>query len=157
VPIDQAEIDGDLRSVLEELLLRMKVVNSSEMHTASEFKEQIRPKYPEIALREILLNAIVHRNYESTTPIRVSVFPDRIEITSPGGLYGEVNRLNFRTQSSYRNPVIAESLKILGFVNRFGYGLRRAERALLDGGSRPLDFTIEDGAILVTIWALGAI
>jgi len=156
LPIDQAEISGDLRSVLEELLLRMKVVNSSELHTTSEFREEIKSKYPEIALREILLNAVVHRSYESTTPIRVSVFPDRIEITSPGGLFGEVTLENFRTQSSYRNPVLAEALKTLGFVNRFGYGIRRAERSLSENGNRPLDVRIESTAVLVTIWALGA-
>ncbi len=101
----------------------------------------------------MLLNAVAHRSYESNTPIRFSVFSDRIEIASPGGLYGEVNIENFGKESSYRNPVIAEALKTLGFVNRFGYGIRRAERALKDSGNRPLGVTISQFAVLITIWA----
>ncbi len=153
-PIDQAEISGDMRNVLNELLLRIKVINSRELVSRTELREEIRIKYPEVALREILLNAVVHRNYESTTPIRLSVFSDRIEIASPGGLYGEVNRENFGSQSSYRNPVLAEALKVLGFVNRFGYGIRRAQRALKDNGNLPLGIEIADSTVLVTIWSL---
>jgi ATP-dependent DNA helicase RecG len=84
------------------------------------------------------------------------VLSDRIEITSPGGLYGEVDRDNFGTQTSYRNPVIAEAMKVLGYVNRFGYGIRRAERALDENGNKPLGITINNAAVLITIWALEA-
>jgi ATP-dependent DNA helicase RecG len=156
VPIDQAEISGDLRSVLDEMMLRIKVLNSRELQKINEFQEETNPQYPDVALREILLNAVAHRNYESNTPIRFSVFSDRIEIASPGGLYGEVNQSNFGTASSYRNPVLAEALKTLGFVNRFGYGLRRTERALRENGNRPFEATITNGAVLITIWAKGA-
>jgi ATP-dependent DNA helicase RecG len=156
IPIDQAEISGDLQSILEELLLRVRVLNTREMHQVTPLKEELRDRYPEVAVREILLNAVAHRNYESNTPIRFSVFSDRIEIASPGGLYGEVNSDNFGTQSSYRNPVIAEALKILGFVNRFGYGIRRAQQALAENGSKPLGVIIDNMTVLITIWAAGA-
>lgn len=152
VPIDQAEIDGDLRTILEQLLLRVRVLNSRELHPVSALQEELRPKYPEVALREILINAVVHRNYESTAPIRFSVFSDRVEIASPGGLYGEVTRENFLSQSSYRNPILAEALKVLGFINRFGYGIRRADQALANNGSRALDIEITNSSVLVTIW-----
>jgi ATP-dependent DNA helicase RecG len=153
VPVDQAEISGDLQSVLEQMLLRVRALNVREMHRVTPLQELSQDRYPEVAIREILLNAIAHRSYESNTPVRFSVFSDRIEIGSPGRLYGEVNIENFGKESSYRNPVIAEALKILGFVNRFGYGIRRAERALLDNGNRPLGVTISRVAVLITIWA----
>jgi ATP-dependent DNA helicase RecG len=152
VPSDQAEISGDISSVLDQLFLRVKTFNTRGMRQVSPLKEEIRDQYPEVAIREILLNSVAHRDYESNTPIRFSVFSDRIEIASPGGLYGEVTRENFGTASSYRNPVIAESLKVLGFVNRFGYGIRRAERALLENGNRALGVTISSGAVLITLW-----
>lgn len=156
MPVDQAEISGDLMSVLEELLLRLRVLNSRKLRPKTSLQESIRTRYPDVALREILLNAVAHRNYESTAPIRFSAFSDRIEVASPGGLYGEVSSDNFGYQTSYRNPVIAEALKVLGFVNRFGYGIRRAERALAENGNLPLEITIANSAVSVTIWALEA-
>ncbi len=154
VPSDQAEIPGDLRSVLDEVLLRVKVLNTKQLRWVSALQEETVSKYPEIALREILVNAAVHRNYQSTNPIRVSAFSDRIEVASPGGLYGEVNRANFGSESSYRNPVLAEALKVMGYVNRFGYGIRRAERALKENGNPPLDVAIRDSGVVVTIFGL---
>jgi ATP-dependent DNA helicase RecG len=154
VPVDQAEISGDMQSILDELLLRVRVLNTHDLQPLNPLREELRSRYPEVAVREILLNAVVHRSYESNTPIRFSVFSDRIEIISPGGLYGEVDSENFGTQSSYRNPVIAEALKVLGFVNRFGYGIRRAQRALAENGSKPLGITINNAAVLIAIWAL---
>ncbi len=154
IPADQAEIAGDLRSVLEEILLRVKVLNTKQLRWVSELQEETVSKYPEVALREILVNAVVHRNYQSTNPIRVSAFADRIEIASPGGLYGEVNRANFGSESSYRNPVLAEALKVMGFVNRFGYGIRRAERALKENGNPPLEVAIRDSSVTVTVFGL---
>jgi ATP-dependent DNA helicase RecG len=138
IPVDQAEISGDMRSILEELLLRVRVLNTHDIKPLNPLREQLKSRYPEVAIREILLNAVAHRSYESNTPIRFSVLSDRIEITSPGGLYGEVDRDNFGTQTSYRNPVIAEAMKVLGYVNRFGYGIRRAERALDENGNKPI-------------------
>jgi ATP-dependent DNA helicase RecG len=156
IPVDQAEISGDMRSILEELLLRVRVLNTHDIKPLNPLREQLKSRYPEVAIREILLNAVAHRSYESNTPIRFSVLSDRIEITSPGGLYGEVDRDNFGTQTSYRNPVIAEAMKVLGYVNRFGYGIRRAERALDENGNKPLGITINNAAVLITIWALEA-
>lgn len=153
VPLDQAEIDGDLQTVLEGLILRIRVMNVKVLHQRSPLQETVRDRYPEVAIREILLNSVAHRDYESNTPIRLSVFQDRIEIASPGGLYGAVTQENFGTESSYRNPVIAEALKVLGFVNRFGYGIRRAEKALQENGSMPLGVTISSATVLITIWA----
>jgi ATP-dependent DNA helicase RecG len=155
LPIDHAEVAGDLRSMVEEMLLRLKVINRHQLRQKTALQEETLPLYPDVALREILLNAVAHRSYESNTPIRFTVFADRVEISSPGGLYGEVNKSNFGTESSYRNPVVAEVLKVLGFVNRFGYGLRRAERALAENGNRPLDAVISESGVLIRLWARG--
>ncbi len=151
VPEDQAEIGGDLLSVLRELETRIKALNRRRMRPVSSLREQVLPDYPEGALRELAVNAVVHRNYESHTPIRFYVFSDRIEIQSPGGLYGEVNSSNYQTHNSYRNPVIAEAMKALGYVNRFGYGIRRAQKLLHDNGNPPPEFTFELQSVLVTI------
>lgn len=85
---------------------------------------------------------MIHRNYEgSTTPVMINHFTDRIEIHNPGGLYGDLTPQQFPRGTSYRNPLLAEAAKILGFANRFGRGIALAERALADNGSPPLQLT----------------
>ena len=110
-------------------------------------REKVVPDYPDTALREFLVNAVIHRNYQSNTPIRFYWFADHIEIQSPGGLYGEVTPQNYLTHNSYRNPVIAEAMKALGYVNRFGYGIARAQRALVDNGNPAAEFTFDANAV----------
>lgn len=151
VPEDQAEISGDLHSVLRELEGRIKLLIQTSMVAISSMEEKRHPDYPEWALRELLMNAVMHRNYNSNTPIRLYAFSDHIEIHSPGGLYGEATPENFPERSSYRNPVIAEAMKSLGFVNRFGYGVQRAQALLMQNGNAKAEFTFDSHTVLVKI------
>lgn len=150
-PTDQAEVAGDLPSVLKELLGRLRLLVKTAMVQVNPLQEKLVPNYPEGAIRELLMNAVMHRNYHSNTPIRFYVFADHIEIQSPGGLYGEATQQNFPTRNSYRNPVIAEALKSLGFVNRFGYGVQRAQALLADNGNPPAEFEFDEHSVLVKI------
>lgn len=151
LPEDQAEISGDLHSVLRELEGRLKLLIQTAMRAVSALEEKLLPDYPEWALRELLMNAVMHRNYDSNTPIRFYAFSDHIEIQSPGGLYGEATPENFPTRNSYRNPVIAEAMKSLGFVNRFGYGVQRAQALLMQNGNPPAEFEFDEHSVLVKI------
>ena len=151
IPENQAEIWGDLQTVLREMELRTKVLIQKSLRPISGFQEKIFPDYPEWALRELLMNAVMHRNYESNTPIRFYVFSDHVEIMSPGGLYGEATRENFPTRNSYRNPIIAEAMKIMGFVNRFGYGVQRAQALLEANGNPAAQFEFDERSVLVKV------
>jgi ATP-dependent DNA helicase RecG len=122
------------------------------MQPVSALREKLVPDYPEMALRELLMNAVMHRNYESNAPIRFYAFSNHIEIQSPGGLYGEATRENFPTRNSYRNPVIAEAMKSLGFVNRFGYGVQRAQSLLEQNGNALAEFEFDEHAVLVKVY-----
>lgn len=152
LPEDQAEISGDLHSVLREVAGRLKLLIQTTMRPISALAEKVSPDYPEWALRELLMNAVMHRNYDSNTGIRFYAFSDHIEIQSPGGLYGEATPENFPTRNSYRNPVIAEAMKSLGFVNRFGYGVQRAQALLADNGNPPAQFEFDEHAVLVKVY-----
>ncbi|MBA2659018.1 MAG: putative DNA binding domain-containing protein [Nitrosospira sp.] len=152
IPEDQAEISGDLHSMLRELEGRLKLLIQTTMHAISALEEKLLPDYPEWALRELLMNAVMHRNYNSNTPIRFYAFSDHIEIQSPGGLYGEATPENFPTRNSYRNPVIAEAMKSFGFVNRFGYGVQRAKALLSQNGNPPAEFEFDEHSVLVKIY-----
>lgn len=151
-PEDQAEVSGDLHSVLRELEGRLRLLIQTSMRPVSALEEKLLPNYPEWALRELLMNAVMHRNYDSNTPIRFYAFSDHIEIQSPGGLYGEATPENFPTRNSYRNPVIAEAMKSLGFVNRFGYGVQRAQSLLAQNGNPPAQFEFDEHAVLVKVY-----
>lgn len=152
LPENQAEISGDLHSVLRELEGRIRLLIQTTMRPVSALEEKLLPDYPEWALRELLMNAVMHRNYDSNTPIRFYAFSDHIEIQSPGGLYGEATPENFPTRNSYRNPVIAEAMKSLGFVNRFGYGVQRAQALLVQNGNPPAVFEFDEHSVLVKIY-----
>jgi ATP-dependent DNA helicase RecG len=99
------------------------------------FQETEIRNYPFWSLRELVMNAVMHRNYESNAPIYIYEYANRIEIINPGGLFGDVNQDNFPNASDYRNIVIAESMKRLGYVNRFNYGITRATNELEKAGN----------------------
>lgn len=99
------------------------------------FQEKTLRNYPYWALRELMMNAVMHRSYDSNAPVYIYEFSNRIEIINPGGLYGEATPQNFPNASDYRNVVLAEALKTLGYVNRFNYGIRRATDELIRNGN----------------------
>lgn len=106
------------------------------------FQEKEIKNYPFWSLRELIMNAVMHRSYESNSPIYIYEFSNRIEIINPGGLFGDVNVDNFPNASDYRNVVIAESMKRLGYVNRFNYGITRAINELERSGNGKPEFDI---------------
>ncbi len=107
--------------------------------------------FPRPAIREFLLNAICHRDYESTAPVRFHRLADRVEVQSPGGLHGEATPENFPRLTSYRNPVVAEALKVMGYVNRFGRGVLEAQESLRNNGGPPASFTFDVGSVSVVV------
>jgi ATP-dependent DNA helicase RecG len=106
------------------------------------FKEDTLRNYSYWALRELIMNAIMHRSYESNAPIYIYEFSNRIEILNSGGLFGEANAQNFPYASDYRNVVLAEAMKVLGYVNKFNYGVRRATEELVKNGNGEPEFDL---------------
>jgi ATP-dependent DNA helicase RecG len=112
------------------------------------------PDYPIVALQQLVRNAVLHRTYEtSNAPARVYWFNDRIEIHSPGGLYGHVTPENFGQPgvTDYRNPLLAEAMKVLGFVQRFGLGIPLARKELEKNGNPPPELSPGPNSVLVKV------
>ena len=153
--IDEAEIDGTLDQVLRRLDDKLKALLAQAVDFAGPTTTETRESaYPLVALQQLARNAVLHRTYENTTaPVRVYWFDDRIEISNPGGPYGIVTAQNFGRAglADYRNPVIAAVLKTLGFVQRFGAGIATANKALADNGNAPVEFQVEPTYVLATI------
>jgi ATP-dependent DNA helicase RecG len=78
---------------------------------------------PEVALREVLINALVHRNYHIQAPIKIALFDNRVEVFSPGDFPGPINAQNLLCGLTYsRNIAIAKLFRHLGFIETLGSG-----------------------------------
>lgn len=152
--LEEKSLSGDLLTVLRELESLIDLHIAARPAPQSTMRERQAEDYPRVALRELMMNAVLHRSYESNTPIRFYWFSGRVEIQRPGGLYGEASPENFPNQNSYRNPVLAEAMKALGFVNKFGRGVLRAQEALRRNGSEPANFVFDAHFVLAQIRAL---
>ena len=150
-PVSDKRFHGDLLTVLREMQAFLSLPAHSRPVAESAFRERTEADYPPVALRELLLNAIMHRSYESNAPVRLNWFDDRIEVQNPGGLYGMASPENFPRQTDYRNPVVAGAMATLGYVNAFGRGVIRAQEALRRNGNPPAEFTFEPSHVLATI------
>jgi ATP-dependent DNA helicase RecG len=117
-------------------------------------KERRHPDYPVEALRQLTRNAVMHRSYEGTNaPARVHWFSDPVEIQSPGGPFGRVSRDNFGLPgvTDYRNPQLAEAMRVLGYVQRFGWGIPAARQELHKNGNPPPRFQVEAEHVLAIV------
>ena len=150
-PINTHSFRGDLLTVLREIGTLAWLPVRARPTPGSMLREDERQDYPATAIRELVLNAVMHRSYESNAPVRINWFDDRIEIQSPGGLYGIASPENFPNQTDYRNPVIAETMATLGYVNRFGRGVLSAQEALRRNGNHKAEFHFEPSFVLATI------
>ena len=84
------------------------------------------------------MNSVMHRSYEgSNAPTKFYEYSDRIEIDNPGNLYGKARIENFPNENDYRNPVVAEAMKTLGYVNKFGRGINMVQDVLTENGTLP--------------------
>ena len=109
---------------------------------ASLFREKTIINYPKNALRELMMNACMHRDYQSNMPIRLYQFDDHIEIMNAGGLYGEARPENFPMVNDYRNPIIAEAMKEMKYVNMFNQGVKRVQDMLRQNGNKEAEFDV---------------
>lgn len=141
--IDEKRALGDLHTILQTLDLLIDVNLRQYPVPVSALREEIVGDYPKVAARELLINAIMHRNYQSNAPVRFYWFADHIEITNPGGLYGDASPENFPYAVDYRNPIIAEAIRVLGYTNRFGQGVLRTRKALEINRNPPARFTFD--------------
>jgi len=151
---DQKEIYGPLPDQLR----RLDDVLEANIHIATDVRsgstERRHPDYPLDALQQLVRNAIMHRDYAiSNAPVRITWFEDRIEIQNPGGPFGQVTVSSFGKPgvTDYRNPNVAEVMRNLGFVQRFGVGIQIARKALQENGNPEPAFDIQDNHILVTV------
>ena len=154
--VDSETIQGDISNLLRRLDDKMGSHNRTAVDITTSRTEQRTSLYPAAALQQITRNAVMHRTYEATNaPVRVNWFNDRIEVISPGGPFGAVNVDNFGEPglTDYRNPNLADAMRTLAFVQRFGTGIPIARRLLRRAGHPEPLFTIQGNFVSVTVGA----
>ena len=152
--IDAEEIGGPITEMLLRTEAKLQAHNRTAVDPTSQATHQISSDYPQVALQQILYNAVLHRSYERTNaPVRIYWFNDRIEINSPGGPYGNVTPANFAQPgiTDYRNPNVADVLKNYGFVQGFGRGIALGNKAMRQNGNPDLEFNPSASAVLCTL------
>jgi ATP-dependent DNA helicase RecG len=156
--VDHQEIDGNLETIVRRLEEKMQAILSHAIDIQAGFQARDTSAYPWEALKQLLRNAVLHRSYENThAPIMVYWFDDRIVISNPGGPYGRVTLENFGQpgQTDYRNPRLADAMKALKLVERFGCGIELSQRALAQNGNPPLQFEVSTSDVKITIYRRG--
>jgi ATP-dependent DNA helicase RecG len=154
--VDEAKCTGPIARQLARLNDKLDAHNRTTVDFTSSRREERRSTHPKAALQQIAYNAVMHRTYEAThAPVRISWFDDRVEIVSPGGPYGGVTAENFGQAwiADYRNPSLAESMRVLGLVQRFGMGISIARRELLRNGQPEPEFEIQPNWVHCTLRA----
>lgn len=152
--IDAEEIGGAFVEMLRRAEEKLNAHNRTAIDIVSAPAHVKTLPYPPAAIQQILYNAVLHRTYEGTnSPVRVYWFNDRIEITSPGGPYGNVTVDNFGRPgiTDYRNPNIGDALKTFGFIQAFGRGIATAKRELQKNGNPELEYEVNQNVVLCII------
>lgn len=137
--IDNKRIEGSITQMLSDALIfvrkNMKVKTIIDPETGM---RNDRTEYPVIAIRELVLNALIHRDYSKHTesaPITITMYSDRMEIENPGGLYGRMTLDNLGFVSAdTRNPYIAGALEIMGETENRYSGIPTIRSAMKSAG-----------------------
>lgn len=149
--LDQVEFGGRLPDLIRTTLEKIYSYIRTPMDVTSRSTHSTQPDYPRVALEQIFYNAILHRVYNGTNaPVRIYWFNDRIEIYSPGGPFGCVNTENFGKPgiTDYRNPDIADIMKVFGFVQKFGRGIALCRSEMNKNGNPEPEFKVTENTVL---------
>ena len=151
---DSLRCDAPLTDIIRDLDSTMRGHVRISVEVGSGTTEVRRATYALPALQELLRNAVMHRAYEgSNSPIHVRWFEDHVEIISPGGPYGEASVANFGQPRivSYRNPNLADAMRVTGLVQRYGVGIPLARQALRENNQPEPTFEVDANHVHCTV------
>lgn len=154
---DNQRIEGNISEMLEEAIQFV----SRNMRTKTIInpltgKREDRTDYPITAIREAIINALVHRDYSIHTegmPIQLIMYEDRIEIKNLGGIYGriKIDQLG-KVQPDTRNPVLASELEVLKITENRYSGIPTIRRAMDEYRLPQPEFLDERGGFVVKLY-----
>ena len=162
--VDIAKFGKNIDEILDRYLLINISVISQYQKTLEIFNryykyEQIsgserteKELIPEKAFREVIANALIHRTWDVNSNVRISMYGDKIEISSPGGLPSGISEKEYLNGqiSQLRNPILANIFFRLKYIEMFGTGIRRINESYKDYSVKPA-FEIFENSIKITL------
>ena len=141
--LNERRFEGCLYKILPELenFIRDGIVTKRPV-SISILREKDVLNYPFKALRELMMNAVMHRDYQSNMPTRLYQYDNHIEIMNPGGLYGQARPENFPHVNDYRNGVVAVMMRVLNYVNMFNHGIGEVQDLLRANENPEAEFNV---------------
>lgn len=150
--LDNRSFEGPIPKLLEDALLYVMSHFRQSSLIDGLFRRDV-PEYPELALREAIVNAVAHRDYSNlarSSYIQIRLFSDRMEIQSPGGLYGTVTIDNLDSEQSTRNQLLMRMLEDLGLSENRGSGVPAMTGAMRAAHLTPPQFEDRRSSFWVT-------
>ena len=149
---DQAEDGTDCLPIALKRLRELVGANNPIVTIPGVLVHPEFPRYPALALRELIVNALAHRDYEVPGAVTLKLYPNRLELSNPGGFVGGVTAQNIlHHPSSPRYPVMFQALARMRLANAANLGVPRVFRDLLSEGKEPPSYWNSRQAIRVTI------
>jgi len=150
--VDRKELRGTVVHQLESAIAFLELHTPASSSSASGTR-RVERRVPSDVWREVVANALAHRDYSVPAQVRVFVFDDRVEVINPGGLLNHMTidsvRLGGVTQR--RNPYLANMLQRLGYREGLGIGVVQMIRELTDAGYPEPEFEVRSGEMRVTV------
>ena len=141
--IDSLSLNCELFKEVDEIMAFIKRHLKIEYIITGEPQRTERFDYPLDAIREIVINMVVHRDYRDSSASIIKIFDNRIEFYNPGNLYGGItvqDLLSGNYTSKSRNKLIAKAFKEVGMIERYGSGIMRVRKICKDYGVIDPDF-----------------
>ena len=154
--IDNQRIEGNIPEMLDQAIAFVrKNMRTKTIINPQTGKREDHTDYPITAIREAILNTLVHRDYSIHTegmPVQIIMYPNRIEIKNPGGIYGrlKIDQLG-KIQPDTRNPVLVTALKVMGITENRYSGIPTIRRSMAAYGLEEPTFLDRRGAFAVTL------
>lgn len=161
----QEAVRGELKDTREwrSSLLRVAVEAEREIEFRNSEQEFLHgmvrvavPRFPKTVVREVVANALVHRDYTEVGPVNIQVTDDALTVRSPGGLPAGITLDNMLYETSPRSPALADAFKRAGLVDRAGRGIGDIYRVLLASGRGEPDYSrTTDRSVTVVVPTAG--
>jgi ATP-dependent DNA helicase RecG len=140
--LDRQDIMGTPFAMIEGALNFVRRNIRVEHHIDGNARRADLHEYPQVAVREAITNAVMHRDYYyDLSHVYVNIFADRLEVENPGGLPGGLTLEDLGERSVRRNRQVADLLHRARYVERIGSGIHRMRQSLAENGNPPFEVT----------------